>query len=223
MHHITPRRSDLINETQAAIADTTSGGGEMRLLAFPFFTSGVAALTYQICWQRLLFVAFGVDIESITIIVSAFMLGLGVGALLGGQLADRYPSRIVVFFALTEFLIGGFGLLSPYLINQVGLLTMQFSAPVVTLSNFILLLLPTTLMGATLPMLVAFLVKRSKNVGVSIGSLYFINTLGAAAGAAATGFIVFHYLDLIQTIHAAAALNLLAGTLVLWLFRGEAK
>ena len=56
-----------------------------------FFLSGIAALVYQVCWQRMLFVAFGVDIESVTIIVSTFMFGLGARALLGGELADRYP------------------------------------------------------------------------------------------------------------------------------------
>ena len=50
-------------------------------LAPLFFVSGVAALVYQVCWQRLLFSAFGVDIDSVTIIVSVFMLGLGLGAL----------------------------------------------------------------------------------------------------------------------------------------------
>lgn len=192
------------------------------LVAFPFFASGLAALTYQLCWQRLLFVAFGVDLESITIIVSAFMLGLGVGALAGGRLADRYPTKIILMFAIAEALIAAFGLASTNLIGIVGDATMQFSLPVVAGANFLLLLIPTSLMGATLPMLVAFLVAKSRNVGVSIGGLYFINTLGAAVGAAATGFIVFHYFDLNETILIAVAMNLMASLLVLWVFRGEA-
>ncbi len=59
--------------------------------------SGVAALIYQTCWQRALFEGFGVDIESVSIIVSAFMLGLGATA--GGELAERYPDRVVTMFA----------------------------------------------------------------------------------------------------------------------------
>ena len=188
-------------------------------LAFPFFASGLAALVYQICWQRLLFVAFGADLQSITVIVSAFMLGLGVGALAGGRLADHLPEKIILLFAIAEVAIGVFGLLSPRLIAIVGDATMGYSMPVVALANFLLLLIPTSLMGATLPMLVAFLVKASKNVGVSIGGLYLINTLGAALGAFATGFVVFHYLDLIDTIHAAAILNFTASAVVLLTFR----
>jgi len=192
-----------------------------RLLAAPFFLSGVAALIYQVCWQRLLFSAFGVDIESITIIVSTFMLGLGAGALVGGQLADRFPERIIMLFALAEFGIGLFGLLSPTLIREVGRLTIQAPLPVMATANFLLLLIPTVLMGATLPMLVAFLVRTIGNVGVSIGGLYFINTAGAAIGALAVGFLLLYYFDLDTTIYGAAGVNFLVSAGVLLLFRAK--
>lgn len=203
-------------------ADELAANRRLRLLAVPFFTSGVAALTYQICWQRLLFAAFGVDIQSITIIVSTFMLGLGVGAIFGGQVADRFPTRVPSLFAAAEFLIGAFGLMSADLIALVGDATVDGSLFAISAANFALLLLPTALMGATLPMLVTFLVQQSKNVGISIGSLYFINTLGAAAGAGAVGLIAFHHFDIRQTIHIAVVLNFLAGTLVLVRFRTRA-
>lgn len=196
-----------------------SSHARFRLLAVPFFLSGVAALIYQVCWQRLLFVAFGVDIESITIIVSTFMLGLGIGALAGGQLADRFPDRIVAIFALIELGIGLFGLASPRVIETVGALTVRHSLPVIAMANFAALLVPTVLMGATLPMLVAFLVRATGNVGVSIGGLYFVNTMGAATGALAIGFVLLHYIELNTAIHAAAAINFLVGGTVLMLFR----
>lgn len=208
----------------AAFAPPAASRRRFWFLAFPFFVSGVAALTYQLCWQRMLFTAFGVDMESITVVVSAFMLGLGAGALAGGRLADRHPRRIVAMFAAAEAGIGAFALFSPALIAAVGASTMMYPLPVVAVANFLLLLVPTSLMGATLPMLVAFLVAKSGNVGVSIGALYFINTAGAAAGAAVTGFIAFHYLDLHQTVWVAAGLNFMASALILVLFRGaEAK
>jgi predicted membrane-bound spermidine synthase len=183
--------------------------GEARLssLAVPFFLSGAAALIYQVCWQRLLFAALGVDIESTTVIVSTFMLGLGIGALFGGQLADRFPQRIIAMFAAAEFLIGLFGTASPWLIARVGVATVRESLPVMAIANFLLLLCPAILMGATLPMLVAFLVRTYRNVGVSIGGLYFVNTLGAAFGAFAVGFVLLYYIGLNSAIYAAAALN----------------
>lgn len=192
-----------------------------KLLILPFFFSGFAALVYQVCWQRLLFVAFGVDIESITIIVSAFMLGLGVGALTGGQLADRFPEKIIWMFALAELCIGLFGFLSPHLIAGLGKLTITANQSVIALTNFLLLLAPTTLMGATLPMLVAFLVRSQGNVGVSIGGLYFINTLGAALGATTVGFFWFYYFGLNATIYGAAVINLMVSVSVLMFFRSE--
>lgn len=193
----------------------------LRLLSIPFFVSGLAALMYQVAWQRLLFVAFGVDIESITIIVSTFMFGLGVGALAGGKLSDRFPHLTIYMFAAAEFLIGAFGLFSPGLIDWVGHLTMDQSTTVIALANFLLLLVPTTLMGGTLPILVAFLVRANGNVGVSIGGLYFINTLGAALGALTIGFLWFFYFEVNTAIRFAAALNIIVSVGILVLFKGK--
>jgi MFS family permease len=157
-----------------------------------FFLSGIAALVYQVCWERMLFVAFGVDIESVTIIVSAFMFGLGIGALIGGELADRFPRHTLTLFSVTELLTGAFGVLSPALIHGVGEMAMRGSPATVAIANFLLLLCPTALMGATLPILMSYVVRWYGTVGISIGLLYFINTLGAAVGAAATGLFFFY-------------------------------
>jgi predicted membrane-bound spermidine synthase len=183
------------------------------LLLAVFALSGVAALTYQVCWQRLLFSAFGVDTESVTIIVSTFMLGLGCGALLGGKLADRYNDRIIELFIASELGIALFGFFSSGVIALVGDSFVDASLPMIAIVNFLLILLPTTLMGATLPMLVAHLFRRSANVGVSIGGLYLVNTLGAAAGALATGIVLFIYLTLDQAIYIAVCCNLMVATL----------
>ncbi|HEY4340103.1 MAG TPA: fused MFS/spermidine synthase [Steroidobacteraceae bacterium] len=193
----------------------------LRALALPFFLSGVAALAYQICWQRLLFVALGADIDSVTIIVSTFMLGLGTGSLIGGELADRYPQRILLLFAAAEAGIGLFGLFSPNLITTVGNLVVRQSLPIISATNFVLLLIPTTLMGATLPMLVALLVRRQLTIGVSIGGLYCLNTLGAALGAILVGFICFYFFELNTVIYGAALINFFVSSLTLWIAREQ--
>ncbi len=174
-----------------------------------FLWSGVAALAYQVCWQRVLFFSLGTDIESITIIVSTFMFGLGLGALAGGWLADRFPSRIVTMFAMAEAGIGLFGLLSPALIAGVADGLVQSSRAVVAAASFALLLFPTCLMGATLPMLIAHFLRYYASVGVSTGQLYFVNTLGAALGCLAVGFYGFNVLTIQQVIYCAAGINLL--------------
>jgi MFS family permease len=183
-------------------------------ISVAFFLSGAAALIYQVCWQRLLFVAIGVDIESVTIVVSTFMLGLGLGALLGGWLADRFPRRILLIFCLFELSIAVFGLLSVDLILAMGAAFSSVSRFSAGFLCFLILLLPTMCMGATLPMLIANAVKESRNIGMSTGSLYFINTLGASLGAFAIGFVLFYWLDLRHNVAIAATANLIASAIV---------
>jgi len=188
---------------------TAHAGAGPRQALNVFLLSGVAALIYQVCWQRLLFAAFGVDIESVTIIVSTFMFGLGLGAIAGGRVADAMPERIIPLFALIELGIALFGLVSPTLIPWLGRVCVLVPLPVMALANFLLLLFPTALMGATLPMLTSYLNRHYQNVGASIGTLYCINTLGAALGALATGLLLFNYLPLNSCIYLACVLNLI--------------
>lgn len=172
-----------------------------------FFLSGVSALTYQVAWQRLLYARFGIDLESITIIVSCFMLGLGLGSLLGGWLADRFTRRVLRVFALVELSIGLFGLASPGVIRGVADSLSHVGPVTLAAASFVILLVPTLLMGATLPLLIAHFYRRYQSVGVTVGTLYFVNTLGAAAGAYATGLVVYNHLTIGGSIHAAAAIN----------------
>lgn len=190
-------------------------------LVLLFFVSGSAALIYQVCWQRLLFQSIGVDIESVTIIVSTFMLGLGLGSLAGGELVDRYPRRTVELFAAMELATAIFGALSPMIICASSALLVDSSRATVAAANFLVLLIPTTLMGATLPILVAHVVRRYQNLGVSVGVLYFANTLGAGLGACLTGFLLLYYLGLTATIYVAAALNVFVSATVWIGLRGS--
>ena len=74
-----------------------------------FFMSGASAIIYQVIWQRALYTAIGINLESVTIIVSVFMFGLGTGALLGGELSHRLPKRLPLLFLIFEWVIGLFG------------------------------------------------------------------------------------------------------------------
>lgn len=187
-------------------------------LSLLFFASGVAGLVYQVCWQRLLFAAFGSDLPSVTVIVSSFMAGLGLGALAGGRSADRWPTHTVALFCTCELGIGLFGLASPSLLTGAGDLFVSASMPVVALVNFMLVLIPALLMGATLPILVSHVARQWRNVGRATGHLYAINTLGAAAGALLPTFWLLRHLHLSEVIRLAALINLavalLAGLLL---------
>lgn len=183
-------------------------------LAAIFFISGFSALIYQVCWQRLLFTGFGVDLTSITVIVSVFMAGLGVGAYFGGRIADKFSTRLLIIFCLIELGIGCFGFVSANLILLVQDALVQSGLVILTFATFLLLIFPTFLMGATLPILTSFFNRYIANVGESIGTLYFYNTFGAAMGALTTGFILFNYLTLSQTIYLAASLNIFIAAVI---------
>jgi predicted membrane-bound spermidine synthase len=193
----------------------------VNILSILFFVSGVAALIYQIAWQRLLFANLGSDIESITIIVSAFMLGLGIGALVGGRVADLFPARSILLFSIIEIGIGVFGLFSSKIILGAGSFLSDGSLATTALLSFLILLFPTMLMGSTLPILVSFLARRWGNVGAATGHMYSFNTLGAALGAFATGYCLFSIFTLTECIYLAVSMNLLVAVFALGYFRGR--
>jgi len=150
---------------------------ELGWVCVVFVLSGFAALLYQVSWQRALFAVFGINIEAVTVVVTAFMLGLGVGSLLGGVLSKSRDQPVLIYFAAIEGSIGLFGLSSLSLFEWVGKLTLHASAVITAGASFLLVLVPTILMGATLPLLVAHAVRHTGSVGRSVGMLYFVNTL----------------------------------------------
>lgn len=137
----------------------------LHLLTVIFFLSGFSALIYQISWQRMLFSAFGVDMESVTMIITIFMAGLGVGAYFGGRIADLFPKKLLLLFALTEFGIGSFGLFSADLIKLTQNAFLYSSTFIIALALFVLLILPTFLMGLTLPLLAVYFNRLIANIG----------------------------------------------------------
>lgn len=175
-----------------------------------YFSSGFAALVYQIVWQRSLFALFGINTESVTIVVTAFMLGLGLGSLAGGALTrTRVPSLLA--FGLVELGVGAFGAGSLRLFRAVGEATILWPAPAVAAVTCALLLVPTVLMGATLPLLTDHVVRRHGNVGRAVGALYFANTLGSAAAAAATAIVLLAFLGQQGSVFVAVVLNVAVG------------
>ncbi len=180
-----------------------------------FFISGLAAILYQFIWQRVLFTLYGCNIEAITIVVTAFMLGLGLGSLAGGSLSRRSGLRLPAVFAALELGIGIYGLISLPLFRFVGAFTAGASDLATAVLSFTLVFVPTLLMGATLPVLLMDAVRRSGNVGGALGNLYFTNTLGSAMGAFVSGLWIFGSLGQSGAVRLAAFLNLLVAAVVL--------
>lgn len=173
-----------------------------------FFLSGFAALLYQVVWQRSLYAIYGINIESVTMVVTAFMLGLGVGSVAGGAVSKDPKRPVLLMFSLVELGIGLFGAISLSVFHTVGNATLGMGPVPTFLVTFMLVLVPTLLMGSTLPLLVAHLVRENKNVGKSVGTLYFVNTLGSALASAAGVLYVLGHAGQIGTVRVAAALNI---------------
>lgn len=183
----------------------------IRILCALFFFSGFPALIYQLTWQRSLFRIFGVNSESVTIVVTAFMLGLGLGSLCGGWISKRRNVKPLLLLGIIELVTAAFGLVSLQIFEQVGALVADLPLPALAFINLALVLLPTLLMGATLPILVAYLARMSGQTGSAVGTLYFVNTLGAATACLVCAMLIFPFLGVHAAIMIAAGINIAVG------------
>jgi len=188
-----------------------------------FFVSGLAALLYQLLWQRALFGIYGTNTESVTIVVAAFMLGLGLGSVAGGKLSKILKYPLPVVFGLLELFTGVYGFVSLELFYWVGSYTAGVSVLMAGILAFLLVVFPTSLMGATFPILVAYVVKQTNDVGRSVGTLYFVNTLGSAAACFIASVYLFNALGMRGSVFFAAILDVLIGVLILglWMIRRQ--
>jgi predicted membrane-bound spermidine synthase len=180
-----------------------------------FFASGFAALVYQVVWQRVLFASFGINVEAVTVVVTAFLAGLGIGSLLGGRVSTRHSATLLRTFALIELSIGTYGLVSVRLFRWLAGFAAGMSPIASGSLTFILVLIPTVMMGFTLPLLVAYGVRQNRNVGSSVGQLYFVNTAGSALASLAAAAFMMGALGESKSVGLAAWINLSVGAFVL--------
>ncbi len=125
------------------------------------------------------------------------------------------PRRALLWFALCELGIGGFGWWSLDIFQWAAASTLGMGHVATGVATFLLVLLPTALMGGTLPLLMRYATQHSGNVGHSLGNLYFVNTLGAAAGCFVTSGWLLGALGLHASVQLAAWLNAALG-LAIW-------
>jgi len=201
---------------------TMSRNTTRAALLLAFFLSGLSTLIYEIVWVKHLVYLFGVTYHAITTVVTVFMAGLAIGALLAGRWVDRSRKPLRVY-AILELVIAACGLLFPITLAGVAAvyhnvhdaLDIGFFGHI--LVRFVLacflLLVPTVAMGATLPTLARFFVLSRERVGRDMGRLYGLNTVGAALGCGLTGFVLLYELGLTRTNLVAVGLNLVAAAL----------
>ncbi len=181
-----------------------------------FIASGATGLVYEVTWFRNLSLIFGASFESSSIVLAAFMGGMSLGGFVFGRIASRFerPLRI---YALLELGIGALALILPSLMNAIDALYLAFApgdgtvdAGLLALRSvlaFAALVLPTFLMGATLPVVTRLLVEERDEFGTRLAWLYGANTVGAVLGTLAAGFVMIPALGVWRTQLAAIAVN----------------
>jgi spermidine synthase len=199
-------------------------GQPLALLLALFFCSGACGLTYQVLWLRLLALVFGVTVYAASTVLAAFMTGLALGSLLAGPLLRRV-GRPLLLFGVAEILVGLSALATPFELDaaaflyervhrvasdRLGVLTLARFA-----TSFVVLLLPTMLMGLTLPVLSASRAVRTSRLGSRLGALYAVNTVGAMTGAMATGLLLIGAIGIRKSFLLAAAVNVVVGAVAL--------
>ena len=217
-------------DSHSATASSAGGASPRRRWAIViyslFFLSGLTSLIYEVIWVRQFGLVFGITTYAVSTVLAAFFAGLALGSYIAGRMIDRTRLHPLVIYGVIEGIVGVYALLLPLLLKLVEraypLIYSQFAEnfSVFTLFRFIfslaVLVVPTTLMGATLPVLSKLMVEREDALGMGVGRLYAVNTFGAVMGTFSAGFLLIPTMGILRTTLAAALGNFfLAGMAIL--------
>jgi len=198
-----------------------------RLLFAFFFFSGFTSLVFEVIWERMLMQVFGSTSLALSTLLTAFMTGLAIGAWFGGRYSSRLKRPLVVY-GLLEAGVGIWALLVPTFLMLAERLYAQLfvhlSESLLTFSLarfvviFLILVVPTTFMGASLPIVSQWIAKQGAYEG-RVGWLYATNTFGAFAGTFAAGFVILPAFGLKNTNLAFACANVVLCLVIVWAAR----
>jgi len=195
-----------------------------KLIFTLFFISGISGLMYEVVWVRMYSRIIGSTNYAISIVLAAFMGGLALGSLLFGKIIDKRKNKLL-FFAILELGIGIIALLVTVTLPIFG----PFYKHIYTMSGgaagiaffirasllFVYILIPATLMGGTLPVLISYLTDKFKTFGKDLSLLYGINTLGAVLGVVLSGYFTLGFFGERVTVIIGVMLNLIVAGIVL--------
>jgi spermidine synthase len=193
-----------------------------------FFCSGATALIYEVVWSKLLVQMFGSTVYAQTVVLAVFMGGLALGNRLLGIWADHLKNPVQLYGVL-EIAVGLYAFCFMFFDGVVNDIFVVFGAPIVAHAKLllalngvlatVLLLLPTVMMGGTLPLLASWLQRFYEDAGRRSARFYSVNSLGAVAGAALAGFFLVQTYGIVATLHIAATVNLIVGFTAILLSR----
>lgn len=201
------------------------------LIGACFILSGATGLIYEVLWARMLGLVFGATTLAVSTVLAAFMGGLAFGSALAGRLAKRIRKPLLTY-GWMEIAIAAYALLVPFLFtwidNLYAVIWQQFQPTFFVFSlwrfglSCALLLVPTTLMGATLPVLSAALLRSTQRSSNSVTRLYACNLAGAIVGTLLAGFVFLPTFGVRITIVIAAAINVIVGVVAILAERNAA-
>ncbi len=215
--------------------ESVSGQGDSKgekVILVLFFLSGLSALVYQVIWLRSLATIFGATIYATTTVLASFMGGLALGSYIFGKLADknRWPLQL---YGILEIGIGLFALLFPYILSiydgiyaylqQRTALSFYSLSLIRFLACSIVLIIPTTMMGGTFPIISRFYIRRYSYLTSKVSLLYGLNTIGAVAGVILAGFFLMEKVGILRTSLIAIAINLAVGIIAIIIQRSVTR
>jgi len=198
---------------------------QLLLVLLIYFISGAFALVYELVWSRMMMHVFGSTALALGTVLAAFMAGLALGSWWIGKTADKSENCLRVY-AYLEIGLALAALVSHVLLSKIGPIHLGlyeafgFSVTLFGLVRFLLafllVMVPTILMGATFPVLSRFLVNRQTLIGVNLSTLYATNTFGAVTGVLLAGFFLIGRYGIHFPVYVAVIGNLLIGCIA-WL------
>lgn len=201
---------------------------ERRYVGMLFFLSGAAALIYQVLFTKQLSYVFGSQAVATYTVLATYMGGMAIGAWLGGRIAANL-SRPILIYAVCELAIGIYCLISPVIFGSLQSVYASLGTDILAQPTQLLLLrlglgaialiVPTTMMGMTLPILARHFERRAETLGHSVSLLYAANTIGAGMGALLAGYFIIPLLGVSSTTLLTVALNLAVAALAIELHK----
>lgn len=198
----------------------------LTFLIIAFFISGASALIYQVLWVKQLTLMFGSTTLAVSTILASFMGGLALGSYIMVRKSDKI-NKVILAYALLEIGIGVYAFILPFLFDLTDIIyrfiwpSVSGIYPILILVRFLLvttvLIFPTALMGATLPLLVKYYINKDELIVKFVSILYGINTLGAVVGALICGFYLLEKFGLRDTNYIAISLNLFAAFIAVYI------
>ncbi|MCK4375862.1 MAG: fused MFS/spermidine synthase, partial [Candidatus Brocadiae bacterium] len=199
-------------------ADAVLGRVRLGLLLLAVGISGFVSFSYEVVWTRLLALVFETTVHAFSVMLTTFLLGLGLGGAVAGALVRRGTKRgYWRLYGYLEALIGlcGLATIPLFLPPPLGYSSFAQLTMVQFVRSAMVMIVPTTLMGAAFPIACHLYAAGVRQTGESVGRIYVANTVGAVLGALLTGFWLVRMLGSQGSIVFGSLLMVASGALVL--------